>query len=153
MNPCKSREDHIAFDMNYCQHYAPQPGSLKQDYCALGCGASARMKAAHEAGEPSMTPCIGGHAAKDVLALCPSWLRRTREHAEARADAIEKTMQRMTIVDPVIYAWRTKPKPKADRREVIECPACKGKLHVTQAAYNGHVHAHCDTEGCVSFME
>lgn len=66
----KTREAHIEFDRNYCTHYAPQPGSLKQDYCALGCGASDLMTAERKAGEPNMTPCIGGHATPNVLALC-----------------------------------------------------------------------------------
>lgn len=35
----------------------------------------------------------------------------------------------------------------------IECPACKGRLHVRHAASNGHIHARCETEGCISWME
>lgn len=65
----------------------------------------------------------------------------------------EKAMSRMLVVGPVISAWRIKPKPKTDRSDVLECPKCKGRLHVMQAAYNGHVRAKCETEGCVSFME
>lgn len=148
-----SREKHIEFEMNYCQHYKPQPGSVKKDYCALGCGASDRMKAARESGEPNMTPCIGGHKAKDVLALCPHWIRRTREMGEKRADAMQEMMDRMAIVMPVVSNWRVKPKPKQDRHEIIECPKCKGRLHLSQSSYNGHVHGHCETKGCVSWME
>lgn len=147
----KTRQDHIDFDRNYCEHYKPRPGSALQDYCALGCGASARMDAGRQAGQPNMTPCIGGHKAADVLALCPKWQRRSIEHAEARADSIERTMNRMAIVDPVVNAWRDKP-PRG-KAEVIECPACKGRLHLSQSAYNGHVHAKCETPGCVAWME
>lgn len=149
----KSRESTIEFDMNYCQHYKPQPGMRQKDYCALGHGATERMDAGRKAGEPNMTPCIGGHKASDVLALCPHWIRRTREMGEKRADAVEAMMERMSIVMPVVDKWRTHPKPSRDRREVIECPKCKGKLHLSQASYNGHVHAHCETKGCVSWME
>lgn len=149
----KDRDAHIEFDRNYCTHYAPQPGSVKHDYCALGCDASKRMKEAHEAGEPNMSPCIGGHKSPNGLARCPKWERRSMEHAEKRADAMEAAMRDMMIVDPVVYAWRTKPKPARDRLEVIECPVCKGKLHLSQSSYNGHVHAHCETPECVSFME
>lgn len=35
----------------------------------------------------------------------------------------------------------------------IECPVCKGKLDYSIAGYNGHVHAHCHTPNCVSWME
>jgi len=36
---------------------------------------------------------------------------------------------------------------------VVECPVCKGKLHVSHAEYNGHVHGKCETEGCLAWME
>jgi hypothetical protein len=36
----------------------------------------------------------------------------------------------------------------------IVCPVCKtGKLCYSRAAYNGHVHAACSTNGCVAWME
>lgn len=148
----KSRDEHIEFDRNYCIHYAPKPGSsLKQDYCALGLGASSAMKRARKAGEPNMCPCIGGHEASDVLALCPKWERRSLEHAEKRADDIAAAMERMSIVMPVVNAWRDK-KPFG-KQEVIECPKCKGRLHLSQSSYNGHVHGQCETKDCVSWME
>lgn len=149
----KTRQEHIDFDRNYCEHYAPKPG-MHGDYCALGCGASKMMSAARTSGEPNMTPCIGGHKCKDVLAICPKWERRSLERAEARADSIEKTLHRMTIVGPVVAKWRTWTEQNhASKQEVIECPACKGRLHLRQSGYNGHVHGHCETEGCVSWME
>lgn len=53
----------------------------------------------------------------------------------------------------VASAWRVKPKPLKDRREVVKCPVCKGKLHLSQSSYNGHVHGKCETKGCLSWME
>lgn len=111
------------------------------------------MDAGRAAGQPNMTPCIGGHKAADVLALCPKWERRSLEHAEKRADSIEEMFRQMEVVGPFISSWRIQPKPKSDRREVVECPVCKGNLHLSQSSYNGHVHAHCETGGCISFME
>lgn len=148
-----SRQDHIDFDRNYCAHYNPQPGMRQQNYCSLGCGASELMKRAREKGEPNMSPCIGGHTASDVLALCPKWERRSMEHAESRADSIEQMFKKLELSGPFISQWREKPKPKQDRRDIVECPVCKGRLHLSQSSYNGHVHAHCETKGCISFME
>lgn len=34
-----------------------------------------------------------------------------------------------------------------------ECPVCQGTLHMSHAAYNGHVHGRCETEGCLAWME
>ena len=36
---------------------------------------------------------------------------------------------------------------------VIECPICNGRLHVSHAACNNHVHAQCETPGCLAWME
>lgn len=151
----KSREERIAFDRNYCTHYQPRRETgMADDYCLLGCGASELMKAARDAGEPNMTPCIGGHTTPNVLKLCPKWERRSMEHAEKRADSIEKMFRRMDVVGPVVAKWRTWTKTnRVAKQEVIECPACKGRLHLSQAAYNGHVHGHCETQGCVSWIE
>lgn len=35
----------------------------------------------------------------------------------------------------------------------IECPACKGVLHVYHVGFNGHMHVACETDGCVQWME
>lgn len=36
----------------------------------------------------------------------------------------------------------------------IECPVCKtGTLRYSVAGYNGHMHGHCSTGGCVSWMQ
>ena len=51
------------------------------------------------------------------------------------------------------YKWKVKPKPDQDRNEVIECPMCKGKLHMFQSSYNGHIHGKCETENCLFWME
>lgn len=150
----KSREEHIAFDQNYCAHYEPKPGINKGDWCALGCDSSKRMKDAHGAGEPRMSPCIGGHTTPNVLKLCPKWERRSMEHSIKRADAIEAAIERFTVVMPVVAKWRTwSDRNRVWKQEVIECPKCKGRLHLSQAAYNGHVHGHCETNGCVSWIE
>jgi hypothetical protein len=36
----------------------------------------------------------------------------------------------------------------------MPCPVCKtGTLRYSRAAYNGHVHGRCSTDGCVAWME
>ena len=36
----------------------------------------------------------------------------------------------------------------------IDCPVCKnGKLKYSRSGYSGHVHAHCTSGICVSWME
>ena len=38
-------------------------------------------------------------------------------------------------------------------QDMVECPVCKGKLHLSHAAVNGHVWGKCETAGCVEWME
>ena len=43
---------------------------------------------------------------------------------------------------------------KGDRWSgTIECPKCKGKLHVSIAGCNHHARVRCETPDCVSYME
>lgn len=145
----KTREETIAFEMNYCQHY--ERGNGADMVCAKGMDLKAVQIV--PVGERGIKwgPCIEGHTLPDPVAACPHWIRRTREQGEKRADAVEKSMRQFTVVMPVVAKWRKKyPRGKA---EIIECPKCKGKLHLTQSAYNGHVWGKCETEGCVSWIE
>lgn len=89
----------------------------------------------------------------DTAKPCPFWQEPTP--AEVEQDRIERdaAYERAKVAIRVASQWRVKPKPAHDRREVIECPCCKGRLHLSQSAYNGHVHGKCETDGCVSWME
>lgn len=145
----KDREATIAFEMNYCQHYGRGKGA--DMVCAAGMDLKTIKKVPTGAKQILWGPCIGGHELADPKAHCPHWIRRTRAQGEKRADQVEKSMRLMTVVMPAVDAWRDKlPLGKA---EVIECPECNGKLHLSQSSYNGHVRAKCETKDCVNFIE
>lgn len=148
----KDREETIAFEMNYCQHYTTGRGLGIT--CAKGVDiASVRIRPSPEERAKGIfgQPCLSGHLLPEVNAICPHWIRRTREMGEERADRLEKSLTLLRTVMPVVAEWRKKP-PRG-KAEVITCPACGGRLHLSQAAYNGHVHGKCETPGCVSWME
>lgn len=145
----KEREDRIAHEMNYCQHYGRGDGSSM--VCAVGMDLKITQTVPTGDLQYKWGPCIGGHTLENPHTHCPHWIRRTREMGEKRADSIEAMIQRMKVVMPVVSAWRKK--PPIGKREVIECPKCKGRLHLSQSSYNGHVHGKCETDGCVSWIE
>lgn len=151
-NKSAERQKRIDFDRNYCTHYCSRPGSMGNITCLAGCDIRATQRVELPDGM-KWGPCIGGHTLEDPLAHCPKWERRSLEHAEARADAIERSIKRMMVSGPAISAWRAKPKPAHDRAEVIECPVCKGRLHLQQSSYNGRVRACCETKDCINFIE
>ncbi|MES2597217.1 MAG: hypothetical protein V4662_17855 [Verrucomicrobiota bacterium] len=145
--PTKARLDSIDFHRRYCVHYEPRESKT-------GCGLD--LERPHVAvGDKGMKwgPCIEGHLLESPCSHCPKWERPSLESAEKYSDGLELALVRLTIVDPVISKWRAYPKPKTGRRDVLECPVCKGKLHVEQSSYNGHVRACCETADCVNFIE
>lgn len=145
----KQREERIAFEMNYCQHYKRGKGA--DMVCSAGMDIETIKSVPVGKNQIRWGPCIEGHLLKNPNDHCQKWIRRTREQGEKRADSIEKSINMMMVVAPVVNLWRRK--EPIGKVEVIECPQCKGRLHLSQAAYNGHVHAKCETDGCVSWME
>jgi len=83
---------------------------------------------------------------------CPSLRRPTTEEIVAHKAWLEKRWELMGVVMVGIGPWRAAHKGKS-ASDIVECPACNGRLHLSIAAYNGHVHGNCETEGCVSWME
>ena len=80
-------------------------------------------------------------------------LRRPTADEIALAEAYTKKRMDMTMMAlKAVYPFREWNKGKS-AAECIECPVCKGKLHLTIAAYNGHVHGRCETPNCVAWME
>ena len=174
----REREQMIEFDRQYCQHYAPGGitmigGKEPTGRCKAGVvyldqfgrapkeDASRHIAAGlgdyyENAGIFNRICCTDGgkRTEEEQLARCPKWERRTLEQAAERADEFEQSMARMELVGAVLKPWRTWTRQnRVAKAEVIEFPACKGRLHLSQAAYNGHVHGHCETAGCVSWME
>ena len=155
----EQRERHIQHEMMYCQHYDPQPGSLLNkgtSWCKAEQDTGAVQAATKAAGVPPpwCKPCIDGHELEDATKFCPHWIQRTREMGEAQADKIGEAVNRMTIIGKAIKGWRTWSKTnRVAKAGVIECPICKGRLHLSQAAYNGHVWGKCETAGCANWME
>lgn len=90
-----------------------------------------------------------------AVIVCQKLRLPTPEEIAADEAAWQAVIQRMTVVTPVVSAWRTwTKKNRVAKAEVIDCPTkCGGKLHLSQSAHNGHVWGKCTTEGCVSWME
>lgn len=65
---------------------------------------------------------------------------------------MDEFMRRVTLVDPVIGALKKKYQGKGFQG-TIECPACKGVMHVRIAGCNGHAKVNRETEDCVRFIE
>ena len=171
----KDREETIAWQMKYCQHYDASGvtmigGKEPHGHCKAGVVYLDQFgRAPHDehsqvngryyesSGIFKRMCCTdGGERSEDEQrAMCPKWLRCTREQGEKRHDDLTASMNRMRLAGTVVGKWRTWTKAnRVAKQEAIECPTgCGGKLHLSQAAYNGHVWGKCTTEGCLSWME
>lgn len=99
-------------------------------------------------------PCHGG---SDALSKCSLYEPHTKEEIEARDKAIAKSIRMITEIRPKIVQECIKmgwgKHNEKDVRGAIACPECQQVLYFRRSAYNGHIHAHCETKGCVSWME
>lgn len=98
-------------------------------------------------------PCFldKGHSKPDAMP-CAKLRLPTADEIAAHEKWLEGRMGKLGVVMKGILPWRQKNKGRS-AQEVVECPACKGRLHLSIAAYNGHVHGQCESDGCVSWME
>ncbi len=51
-----------------------------------------------------------------------------------------------------ITSWRVMHQG-CSHSEIVECPAFRGRLHLSIRAHNEHVQGSCETSGCVSWTE
>ena len=137
---------------NWCIHYrSPHiaPGQPELETCEAGVPFSAWRPTTF-----AVRPCFlddNGQSKPGALP-CEHLRRPTLEEIAAHEVWLENRMELLSTVMAGIKPWRDAHKGRS-AREVVECPACKGRLHLSIAAYNGHVHGKCETEGCASWME
>lgn len=76
----------------------------------------------------------------------------TREEMRLHEIYIRKRLLILRTVMIAIKPWKDKHK-NTDFSETIECPVCAGRLHLSIAHYNNHVHGKCETLDCVSWVQ
>jgi hypothetical protein len=95
-------------------------------------------------------PCY--YVAGTIPIHCDKYERKTVEEIQAEDAEMNASMARFMLSGPLIR--KVKEEHKGTNWSGVEvCPVCSGKLHMSHAKYNGHVHGHCETEGCLSWME
>ncbi|WP_415912430.1 hypothetical protein [Neptuniibacter sp. QD37_11] len=82
---------------------------------------------------------------------CDKFEPRTAEEvaqAERERQIFRQHAEHLMMLIPEVKA-----KLAGGGNDTLECPVCKGKLHVSVSSHNGHCHGSCETEGCLSWME
>lgn len=142
------RKDPILRKMNVCAHFT----GIQHDTCKAGVSYSLVKEPKTET-TPYRFACFQDEA--NGL-ICEAAHFPTREEAEAEKredDAIfaRTSKAHRAAHDDAKAKGFVKGKGGGDS---IPCPVCTtGRLYYRVAAYNGHMHAKCETAGCVSWME
>lgn len=109
-------------------------------------------------GKPhSDVPCFfEGEPPTEKSPLCELALYPTPEQLAERDAEIKKRFEgmvkaRKAIVDYLGGPWK---RGMGGSAGSILCPVCgSGTLRFTRSSYNGHIHAACSSQDCVSWME
>jgi hypothetical protein len=131
-----------------CVHFR----GIQRDKCEAGV-CLRELVGGSDFGWAARLPCIeqDRERANEIVA-CAEYRAPTAEEIAATEAEHAAAMQRMRTVLNAIAPWRKAHKGESFA-EIVECPACKGRLHLSIARSNGHVHGRCATKGCVSWME
>lgn len=89
---------------------------------------------------------------------CKDYLAPTTEQVAEHEEAIKARMELFRKAMKAVNEWRAvqgwSNRNRVSARGEVPCAGCGvGTIHVSMAAYNGHVWGKCTTEGCVSWME
>jgi len=127
-----------------CRHRT----SLMETCCKAG--VNFEQLAGGRTGMMLRLPCF--YVAGGTPVKCEKFEPQTVEEIEADDREMDESMARFMTVMPLVSEIKKEYKGKS-WSGTRECPVCKGTLHLSHAAYNGHVHGKCETDGCVSWME
>lgn len=91
----------------------------------------------------------------EVVVTCDKRRVPTKEEIEADERESKESMDRLMKIRAAIVAacggpWK---KGMGGSQGTVTCPCCPGLVRYSRAGYNGHIHAHCSTAGCASWME
>ena len=133
----------------FCKHYR---GMHEKDECEAGV---AFVTLDHYGTKQfrESCPCFGakqsGTCESKVYPTAEEMAEDDRQMAERFANIVKA---REAIVADCGGPWK---RGMGGSSGMIDCPVCEGveTLQYSRAGYNGHVHARCTTEDCVSWME
>lgn len=141
----EKNEKMIERDMKKCRHF----NGVMNECCRAGIAYKSVTVFHLPPGTGASMPCLLSTA--EVPCQCEKASYPTREEAEQseadwRQRRIDTAKARAAILAATKGAKRV--------RGRILCPVCEkaGSLRFG-VAYNGHIHAQCETEGCVAWIE
>lgn len=97
-------------------------------------------------------PCLTIDERHTDKVACDKFEEPTQAEIDEYEADIDAMLHRFDKAVPLVA--RIKKEHKGESWRGVEiCPVCEGRLHLSHAGYNGHVHGHCETNGCLNWME
>lgn len=143
------------YSAGWCIHYRGITGPRGEIVTSCEAGVEyATFRNAEGKRLAAQQPCfLDDHGRSKPGALHCEHLRRpTPEEIAAHEQWLAGRIEKLGKAMLGIASWRAKHKGRS-HSEVVECPVCQGRLHLSIAASNGHVHGRCGTAGCVAWVE
>lgn len=140
--PVSSKERPLVQIMKPCEHFT----GVQHDACKAG------IKYADFQGVGKL-PCLQMYADG---ATCAKGQFPTREQVERKYSEQEAVWAKHALAHRAAHddAKVKKFGKGHGGADSVACPVCTtGQIYYRVAAYNGHMHAKCETDGCVSWME
>ncbi len=133
----------------WCKHYR---GMHKKDSCEAGVKFSELVDYGTKLFSGSC-PCFGPEQSGTCIAAEYPTAEEMAAHDAYIQERFNRTSKaRGAIVGHLGGPWK---RGMPGATGAIDCPVCGGvgALRFSRAGYNGHIHARCQTDGCVSWME
>ena len=112
----------------------------------------------HSTVDRSITACTNYRASSKLArnleqrVHCEHFRAPTAEEIALHKQSDEDHRSLVMTVKSGITSWRVMHQG-CSHSEIVECPACRGRLHLSIRAHNEHVQGSCETSGCVSWTE
>lgn len=138
----------MPFETTFCKHYRAMSDN---ETCAVGVPYSK-----FDGVKFDKRPCFrkAGECTREGCELVAMPTQKEIDERDGEiAERFAKTMTaRSAIVQHLGGPWK---KGMDGASDLITCPVCGQveSLQFSRSGYNGHIHAACKTDGCVSWME
>lgn len=133
---------------DWCKHYR---GMYRRETCEAGVRFDS-LPGRGVKGFLQTCPCLNRNGAD-----CEKAEYRTDEEIAAERAEVAKRLEQIGIARDAIVAALGGPRKRGmpGASGTIDCPVCgkEKSLAFSRSSYNGHIHAQCLTDGCVSWME
>lgn len=147
----ESKRQRFERELLTCKHfngvYAP---GMKPHPCKAGVDYRAHV-GGDDFGWVARLPCTPRWADENPAVVVSCALREfpTRAEVEAEEREVEASI---AITTAAIKLCREHAGGKRGIAGEVTCPKCRGRLHYTVAASNGHLWGRCETAGCLVWM-